>query len=62
MIDIVLSLVLSLPLLVIMIYPSMKIADWLSTKYTISKSLDDKLTVIITICLSLIFGFLLHYS
>jgi hypothetical protein len=62
MIDIVISLVLSLPLLVIMIYPAMKIADWLSTKYTISKSLDDKLVIIITIILSLIFGFLLHFT
>ena len=60
--DIVLSLALSLPLLVIMIYPSMKIADWLSNKYTISQSIDDKLTIILTILLSIIFGTLLHFT
>jgi len=60
--DIVLSLALSLPLLILMIYPSMKISDWLSTKYTINKSLDDKLTVILTIVLSIITGSLLHFT
>ena len=60
--DIILSLALSMPLLILMIYPSMKISDWLSTKYTINKSLDDKLTVILTIVLSVIAGSLLHFT
>lgn len=60
--DIILSLALSMPLLILMIYPSMKISDWLSTKYTINKSLDDKLTVILTIVLSVIAGSLLHLT
>ena len=60
--DIILSLALSMPLLILMIYPSMKIADWLSTRYTISKALDDKLTVILTIVLSVIAGSLLHFT
>jgi len=60
--DIVLSLALSMPLLVLMIYPSMKISDWLSKKYTINKSLDDKLTVILTIILSVVAGSLLHLT
>jgi len=60
--DIVLSLALSLPLLVIMIYPSMKIADWLSNKYKISQAIDDKLTIILTITLSVISGTLLHFT
>ena len=62
MIDAVLSLVLSLPLLIIMIYPAMKIADWLSKNYTINKQLDDKLTIIITIILSVIAGTILHFT
>ena len=60
--DIILSLALSMPLLILMIYPSMKISDWLSTKYTINKSIDDKLTVILTIVLSVIAGSLLHFT
>ena len=60
--DIVLSLALSLPLLVIMIYPSMKIADWLSNKYKITQAIDDKLTIILTITLSVISGTLLHFT
>jgi hypothetical protein len=62
MIDIILSLALSMPLLILMIYPSMKIADWLSSRYTISKSLDDKLTIILTIILSIVIGSLLHFT
>ncbi len=60
--DIVLSLALSLPLLILMIYPSMKIADWLSKHYNISAKLDDKLTIIITIVLSVIVGSVLHFA
>jgi len=60
--DIILSLALSMPLLILMIYPSMKISDWLSKKYTINKSLDDKLTVILTIVLSVVAGSLLHLT
>ena len=62
MIDIVLSLALSLPILVLMIYPAMKISDILSKKFIISSQLDDKLTIIITIILSLIVGTLLHFT
>jgi len=61
MIDIVLTLALSLPVMVIMIYPAMKVADWLSTKYTINSSLDDKLTILLTIVFSSIAGVVLHF-
>ena len=60
--DIIISLTLSMPLLILMIYPSMKIADWLSKRFTISKSFDNKLTVILTIVLSIITGTLLHFT
>ena len=60
--DIILSLVFAAPLLVIMIYPSMKIADWLSNNFKISKKVDDKITVILTIILSLIGGLILHLT
>jgi hypothetical protein len=61
MIDIVLSFVFAAPLLVIMIYPSMKLADFISNRWHINQALDDKLTVIITIILSLIGGIALSY-
>lgn len=60
MMDIVLSLVLASPLLIIMLFPAMKISDWISSKVELSQSLDDKLTIIITIVLSLIGGIILH--
>jgi len=59
--DIVLSLVFSAPLLVIMIYPAMKIADVISSRWQINQAIDDKLTIIITIILSLIGGIVLNY-
>ncbi len=61
MMDILLTLVFSAPLLVIMIYPAMKIADFISDRYNINQTLDDKLTIIITIILSLIGGVMLHF-
>ena len=62
MMDILMPLVFSAPLLIIMVYPAMKISDWLSTKIEINETLDNKLTVIITVILALIFGTLLHIT
>ena len=61
MIDIIISIALATPLLIIMIYPAMKVADWLSQRYEINQALDDKLTVIFTIIFSIIGGLLLHF-
>ena len=62
MIDIVLSLVFAAPLLIIMIYPAMKITEFLETKMKINEKLYNRLTVTITVVLSLIFGILLHIT
>jgi hypothetical protein len=62
MIDIVLSLVFAAPLLIIMAYPAMKITEFLEKRIDINERLYNKLTVTITIILSLIFGLLLHYT
>jgi hypothetical protein len=62
MIDIVLVLVYTIAVLIIMVYPAMRIADWLSEKFEISQALDDKLTIILTILLSVIFGIILNYT
>ena len=60
--DIVLSLVFAAPLLIIMAYPAMKITEFIETKIEISEQLYNRLTVVITILLSLICGILLHIT
>ena len=45
-----------------MIYPAMRIADFLSEKMNISQALDDKLTIILTVLLSLIVAALINYT
>jgi len=62
MMDIILSLVFSAPLLIIMAYPAMKITEFLEKKMYISEQSYNKLTVGITIGLSLIFGTLLQIT
>jgi hypothetical protein len=57
--DIVLTLVFSVPLLIIMIYPSMKITEFIETKIEVDEKLYNRLTVTITIILSLFFGILI---
>ena len=60
--DIVLSLVYSTPLLILMAYPAMKITEFIETKTAINEKLYNKLTVILTIILSLTAGTLLHIT
>ena len=62
MMDIVLSLVYSAPLLIIMAYPAMKITEFIEKRTDISEKIYNKLTIIITIVLSLIGGILLHIT
>ena len=62
MMDIVLSLVFSAPLLILMAYPAMKITEYIETKREISEKAYNKLTVTITIVLSLTAGTLLHIT
>jgi uncharacterized membrane protein len=59
--DIILSLVFAAPLLVIMIYPAMKISKFLGNYFNIGENLYNKLTVILTIILSVIAGLFLHF-
>jgi len=61
MLDIVLSLVFAAPLLIIMIYPAMKITQFIEKKVDINEQQYNKITVILTIILSLISGILLHF-
>jgi len=62
MMDIVLSLVYTAPLLIIMAYPAMKITEFIERRTHVSEKIYNKLTVLITIFLSLIGGILLHVT
>lgn len=59
--EIVLTLVFSSVMLVFMIYPAMKIVEFLETKMEITDKMYDILTVVLTIVLSLIVGIGLYY-
>lgn len=59
--NVVLILVFSSVLLVFMIYPSMKIVEFLETKMEISDKMYNVLTVVITVILSLVVGVGLYY-
>jgi len=58
--EIMLTLVFAAPLLMIMAYPAMKITEIIETKIEISEKQYNRLTVVITIVLSLIVGVLLN--
>lgn len=53
--------VFCLVLLVFMIYPAMKIVEFLETKMTVSDKLYNILTVVLTIVLSIIVGSATYY-
>ncbi len=59
--EIVMTLVFSSVMLVFMIYPSMKIVEFLETKMHVSDKMYNILTVVLTIVLSLIVGLGLYY-
>lgn len=59
--EIVMTLVFTSVLLVFMIYPAMKIVEYLETKTTISEKMYNVLTVALTVILSLVVGAGLYY-
>jgi hypothetical protein len=59
--EIVMTLVFSSVMLVFMIYPAMKIVEFLETKTHVSDKMYNVLTVVLTIVLSLIVGAGLYY-
>ena len=59
--EIVMTLVFSSVMLVFMIYPAMKIVEFLETKMNISDKMYNILTVVLTIGLSLVIGIGLYY-
>ena len=59
--QVVMILVFTSVLLVFMIYPSIKIVDFLETRMTITEKMYNILTVLITIVLALIVGTGLYF-
>lgn len=59
--EIVLTLVFTSVLLVFMIYPAMKIVEYLETKMHISEKMYNIATVLLTVVLSAIVGTGLYY-
>jgi len=59
--NIMLSLVFSMPLLLIMFYPSIKIVEYIQTKRELSKRTYISLTLLITLLLSIIAGVILSF-
>ena len=62
MIEVIQTLMYTIGILLIMVYPAIRIADWLSEKIHITQALEDKLTIILTILLSLIVSVLINYT
>lgn len=59
--EIIMTLVFTSVLLVFMIYPAIKIVEFLETKMTITDKMYNILTVVITIVLALIVGAGLYF-
>jgi len=59
--NIMLSLVFSMPLLLIMFYPAIKIVEYIQTKRELNKKIYISLTLLITLLLSIIAGVILSF-
>ena len=59
--DIVLTLVFSIVMLLFMVYPAMKIVEWLEERIAIPPRWHNALTFTIVILLSLLIGVFLRY-
>ena len=61
MIDIVLTLVFSIVMLLFMVFPAMKIVEWLEKRLTIRSIWHNPLLFVITLLLSLLIGLFLRF-
>lgn len=62
MMNIVLTLVFSIVMLFFMLFPAMKIVEWLDSRLSIPQKLHTPLTIIVVILLSLSIGVFLKYA
>jgi len=61
-IDVVLTLVFSIVMLFFMIFPAMKIVEWIDSRYPIPERFYNPLTVVVVLLLSLCIGLFLKYA
>ncbi len=57
--DIIITIILSTGMLIFMIFPAMKISEFISVKKKLSDKAEDILTIIFTVILSLSIGLFL---
>ncbi len=62
MLDVVLTLVFSIVMLFFMIFPAMKIVEWIDSRHPIPEKLYTPLTIVIVILLSLSIGVFLKFA
>ncbi len=62
MLDIVLTLVFSIVMLFFMIFPAMKIVEWIDSHRKIPQKMYTPLTIVVVILLSLTIGLFLKYA
>jgi len=61
MIDVVLTLVFSIVMLLFMVFPAMKIVDWLEKRITVPETWHNPLLMVVTLLLSLMIGVFLRF-
>jgi len=59
--EVIITLVFSSAMLIFMIYPAMKIVEFIETKTEVNDKMYNILTVVLTIILSLVIGMGLYY-
>lgn len=62
MLDVVLTLVFSIVMLFFMIFPAMKIVEWIDSRYPVPPKFYNPLTIIVVVLLSLLIGLFLKYA
>ncbi|RUM70977.1 MAG: hypothetical protein DSZ08_03795 [Sulfurovum sp.] len=62
MLNFVLTIVFSIVMLIFMIYPAMKIVEYLESKLVISTKWHQTLVIVTTIVLSLLIGLFLQFG
>jgi uncharacterized protein YneF (UPF0154 family) len=62
MINLVLTLVFSVVLLIFMIFPALKTTQWIAKKITLSVTMENFLTIWLTVLFSLAIGMFLRFG
>ncbi len=62
MLNVILTLVFSIVVMFFMLFPAMKIVEWIDSRYPIPEKLNTPLTIFIVILLSLSIGIFLKFA